>query len=112
MIESDLPVIAALGLGVLTSISPCPMASHAAAVSVLVRGAGSWKAGLVVGASYALGRAAAYAALAWILSAGIFKLGPLVRKVRSTPNRCWAGCSCWAACCWPFRLGCAFPAAA
>jgi cytochrome c biogenesis protein CcdA len=82
MIESDLPVIAAMGLGVLTSISPCPMASHAAAVSVLVRSAGSWKAGLVVGTSYALGRAAAYAALAWILSAGIFKLGPFVRKVQ------------------------------
>jgi cytochrome c-type biogenesis protein len=82
MIESDLPVLAAVGLGVLTSISPCPMASHAAAVSVLVRGAGSWKGGLVVGASYALGRAAAYAALAWILSAGIFQLGPLVRKIQ------------------------------
>lgn len=82
MIESDLPVLAALGLGVLTSISPCPMASHAAAVSVLVRGAGSWKGGLVVGASYALGRAAAYAGLAWILSAGLFQLGPLVRKIQ------------------------------
>lgn len=82
MIESDLPVLAALGLGVLTSISPCPMASHAAAVSVLVRGAGSWKGGLVVGTSYALGRAASYAGLAWILSAGIFQLGPLVRKIQ------------------------------
>ncbi|MBK8804359.1 MAG: sulfite exporter TauE/SafE family protein [Fibrobacteres bacterium] len=82
MIESNLPVLAALGLGVLTSVSPCPMASHAAAVSVLVRGAGSWKGGLVVGASYALGRAAAYACLAWILSAGIFRLGPLVRKIQ------------------------------
>lgn len=82
MIESDLPVIAALGLGVLTSISPCPMASHAAAVSVLVRGAGSWKAGMVVGGGYALGRAAAYALLAWILSAGIFHLGPLVRGIQ------------------------------
>ncbi len=82
MIESDLPVIAALGLGVLTSMSPCPMASHAAAVSVLVRAAGSWKSGLAVGASYALGRAAAYAGLAWILSAGLFQLGPLVRKIQ------------------------------
>lgn len=82
MIDSDLPALAAASLGILTSISPCPMASHAAAVSVLVRGADSWKGGLVVGASYAVGRATAYAALAWILSAGIFQMGPVVRRIQ------------------------------
>ena len=30
---AELPVVAAIGLGVLTSVSPCPMASHAAAIS-------------------------------------------------------------------------------
>ena len=79
---AELPVIAALGLGVLTSISPCPMASHAAAVSVLVRQAGSWKRGVLVGSSYALGRAATYAVVAWIASEGLMRLGPLVRKIQ------------------------------
>lgn len=82
MTESDIPSIAAVGLGVLTSVSPCPMASHAAAVSVLVRGAGSWRGGFAVGASYALGRSAAYATLAWIVSAGVFRIGPLVRAIQ------------------------------
>lgn len=79
---TELPVVAALGLGVLTSISPCPMASHAAAVSVLVRQAGNWKRGLLVGSSYAMGRAASYAAVAWIASEGLMRLGPLVRKIQ------------------------------
>lgn len=82
MSPAELPVVAALGLGVLTSISPCPMASHAAAVSVLVRQAGSTRRGLAVGSAYALGRAAAYAALVWIVSAGLFRLGPLVRRIQ------------------------------
>lgn len=79
---AELPAVAALGLGVLTSISPCPMASHAAAVSVLVRQAGSWRRGLLVGSSYALGRAASYAGVAWAASEGLMRLGPLVRKVQ------------------------------
>lgn len=79
----ELPVIAALGLGVLTSISPCPMASHAAAISVLVRQAGSWKRGMSVGAAHALGRAASYVLVAWIVSSGLIRIGPLVRVIQS-----------------------------
>lgn len=79
---AELPVIAAVGLGVLTSISPCPMASHAAAVSVLVRQADSWKHGLLAGTAYALGRATSYALVAWIASEGLVRLGPLVRKIQ------------------------------
>jgi cytochrome c-type biogenesis protein len=79
---SELPIVAAIGLGVLTSISPCPMASHAAAVSVLVRQAQSWKRGLLAGGSYAMGRATTYSVLAWIASEGLMRLGPLVRKIQ------------------------------
>lgn len=79
---AELPVVAALGLGVLTSISPCPMASHAAAVSVLVRQAGSARRGLLAGGAYALGRATSYAVVAWIASEGLIRLGPLVRKIQ------------------------------
>ncbi|MEN9354977.1 MAG: hypothetical protein RL318_2302 [Fibrobacterota bacterium] len=79
---AELPVVAALGLGVLTSISPCPMASHAAAVSVLVRQAGGIRSGLFAGGAYALGRAASYALVAWVASEGLVRLGPLVRKIQ------------------------------
>jgi cytochrome c-type biogenesis protein len=80
---AELPVFAAVGLGVLTSISPCPMASHAAAISVLVRQAGGLRRGAVVGGVFACGRAASYVLVAWIASEGLVRLGPIVRKVQS-----------------------------
>ena len=80
---AELPVVAAVGLGILTSVSPCPMATHAAAISVLVRQAGGFRRGLAVGSAYALGRAASYALVAWVVSAGLLRLGPVVRKIQS-----------------------------
>lgn len=80
---AELPVFAAIGLGVLTSVSPCPMASHAAAISVLVRQAGRLRRGLAVGAAYALGRATSYVLVAWVASVGLLRLGPIVRKIQS-----------------------------
>jgi len=80
---AELPVFASIGLGVLTSISPCPMASHAAAVSVLVRQAGDLRKGLAVGFAYALGRAATYVLVAWIASEGLLRIGPIVRKIQA-----------------------------
>lgn len=82
MSSAELPVVAAIGLGVLTSISPCPMASHAAAVAALVRQAENWKRGLLAGSSYALGRAASYVLVAWIASEGLLRLGPIVRRIQ------------------------------
>lgn len=84
---TELPVAAALGLGVLTSISPCPMASHAAAISVLVRQAGSLRRGIAVGSAYAAGRATAYVLVAWIASAGLMRLGPVVRAIQANAER-------------------------
>lgn len=80
---AELPVVAAVGLGILTSVSPCPMASHAAAISVLVRQAGGFRRGIAVGSAYALGRAASYALVAWVASVGLLRLGPIVRKIQS-----------------------------
>ncbi len=80
---AELPVVAALGLGVLTSVSPCPMASHAAAVSVLVRQAGNLRRGFAAGAAFAAGRAASYVLVAWIASEGLLRIGPLVRRIQA-----------------------------
>ena len=58
-----LAVGSALWLGILTSISPCPLATNIAAVSYVGRQVGSARAILVSGALYTAGRTIAYTAL-------------------------------------------------
>lgn len=56
-----------LWLGILTSVSPCPLATNIAAVSYIARDVGSPRRVLASGMLYTAGRAAAYTALAAIL---------------------------------------------
>jgi cytochrome c biogenesis protein CcdA len=72
--ELALAVASALWLGVLTSISPCPLATNVAAVSFLGRRVDSPARVLTNGLSYTLGRALAYTALAMILIAGLLSI--------------------------------------
>lgn len=65
----------ALWLGVLTSISPCPLATNIAAVSYVGRQVGSPRAILASGALYTLGRALVYLALG---AAAVWSLMSLV----------------------------------
>jgi sulfite exporter TauE/SafE len=58
-----LAVGSALWLGILTSISPCPLATNIAAVSYVGRQIGSARAILLSGALYTAGRTIAYTAL-------------------------------------------------
>jgi len=72
MIESGgLGVFSALWLGILTSISPCPLATNIAAVSYVGRQVGRPRAVLFAGALYSAGRIATYmvlgAAAVWSL---------------------------------------------
>lgn len=60
-------VAAAVWLGVLTSISPCPLATNIAALSFIGRQLGSPRAVLASGVLYTLGRAVTYTALGSIL---------------------------------------------
>jgi len=53
----------ALWLGILTSISPCPLATNIAAVSYVGRQVGSTRAILLSGGLYVVGRTLAYVAL-------------------------------------------------
>ena len=57
----------ALWLGILTSISPCPLATNITAVSYLGRRIGSTRYVLSAGLLYTLGRTAAYQLLAALL---------------------------------------------
>lgn len=59
--------ISALWLGILTSISPCPLASNIAAVSFLSKKIAHPAAVFISGLAYTLGRMASYVALGWII---------------------------------------------
>ncbi len=74
---SSIPVISAVWLGILTSISPCPLASNIAAVSYIVKGGERTVAVFSSGIAYTLGRAVAYAVLGSLISASLLNV-PLV----------------------------------
>ena len=84
-----LAVGSALWLGILTSISPCPLAANVAAVSYVGRHVGSPRRVLVAGALYTVGRAMAYlvlgAAAVWslmsVVSASAFLQGSFSRLI-------------------------------
>jgi len=57
----------AFWLGVLTSISPCPLASNIAAISFLGRGVGNSRRVLVSGLLYTLGRTLVYVVLGAVI---------------------------------------------
>lgn len=68
MIAYLLYAAAALVLGVLTSISPCPMATNIAAISYIGRKVESPRAVLQAGLLYTLGRCALYLAIALLVT--------------------------------------------
>jgi len=69
-----IPVIGALWLGILTSVSPCPLAANIAAVSFIVKGGTRTPAVLAAGIAYTLGRSLAYMSLGWVISASLLNL--------------------------------------
>lgn len=66
-----LAMLSAIGLGLLTAISPCPLASNIAAISFLARGAASPRTALLGGLAYTAGRTAAYTALGAVIAGGL-----------------------------------------
>lgn len=67
MNEFAISAASALWLGVLTSISPCPLATNIAAISYIGRRVNNTRSILFAGALYTLGRMAAYLGLAAVL---------------------------------------------
>ncbi len=67
MTEALAGLVAALWLGVLTSISPCPLATNIAAISYVGSRVGSSRRVLLAGALYTAGRALVYVALSAVL---------------------------------------------
>lgn len=60
-------IIGALWLGILTSVSPCPLATNIAAVSYISRTLGDKRSLFLSAALYTLGRMVAYVAIAFIV---------------------------------------------
>lgn len=69
-----LNVISALWLGILTSISPCPMATNIAAISFITRNLKSSKRVLWSGLLYSAGRMLAYVVIAVLAVASLLSL--------------------------------------
>ena len=76
---SWLVVGSALWLGILTSISPCPLATNVAAISFIGRRVGNTRQVLLSGLLYTIGRAAAYLALGVVVMAGLMASGDISR---------------------------------
>lgn len=77
----------ALWLGLLTAISPCPMATNIAAISFVGRRVGSPGKVFLAGLLYAAGRALAYTALAAILVAGVLSTPALSHALMKYMNK-------------------------
>ncbi len=72
----------ALWLGLVTSVSPCPLATNVAATSVLARRVGSRRRALLGALVYTAGRMSAYLALALIVFAGLSSMPALSAFLR------------------------------
>jgi cytochrome c biogenesis protein CcdA len=78
---------AAVWLGVLTSISPCPLAGNIAAISLMSRAAPSRALSLAAGLLYTVGRVVAYALVAAAVLAGLAGSGAVSRFLQGTMNQ-------------------------
>ncbi|NLE65611.1 MAG: sulfite exporter TauE/SafE family protein [Elusimicrobia bacterium] len=74
MMELSIALGSALWLGILTSISPCPLATNIAAVSFLSKKIAHPVMVFLSGLAYILGRMVAYAALGWIIISSLLNV--------------------------------------
>lgn len=77
MIVAATALLTAVWLGILTSISPCPLATNVAAMSFIGKDLGSPRRVLLTGLLYTAGRSLAYAVLAALLIASVFAIPDL-----------------------------------
>ncbi len=88
MMDADFTgaLLTALWLGILTSISPCPLATNIAAISYVGRKFGSPGSILMSGLLYTAGRASAYSALGILLVAGLLSAFSASRSLQTWLN--------------------------
>jgi len=81
-----IPLLYALWFGILTSISPCPLATNVAAVSYLSRRINHPRLVLWSGISYTAGRTAAYAALGAVIILSLAGVPAVARFLQKYMN--------------------------
>ena len=74
MIEIFISLASALWLGILTSISPCPLASNVAAISFLSKKITHPALVFISGLAYTLGRMVSYTILGWIIISSLLSV--------------------------------------
>ena len=77
----------ALWLGVLTSISPCPLATNLVAVSYIGQGVASPRRVMLAGVLYALGRTVAYVVLGAVLAASLLAVPRVSDALQTYMNK-------------------------
>jgi len=77
----------ALWLGVLTSISPCPLATNIAAISFIARGMGNARRVLATGVLYTLGRTLTYLILGALLVASLLSIPKVAIFLQTYMNK-------------------------
>lgn len=77
----------AVWLGVLTSISPCPLASNVAAISYLTREAGQPRNMFFSGVLYTLGRSTTYVTLGALIAASLLEIPRVAFFLQSRMNQ-------------------------
>jgi cytochrome c biogenesis protein CcdA len=73
-VQSDSALLTALWLGILTSISPCPLATNIAAVSYIGKRVGSARYAIWTGLSYVVGRLVTYVAVGAFVTTGLLTI--------------------------------------
>lgn len=76
----------ALWLGILTAISPCPLATNIAAISFVGRQVGNRRGVLFSGLLYAFGRTLTYVALGLVITGGILATAEVSRFLQKYMN--------------------------
>lgn len=87
MSELAIGLATAFWLGVLTSISPCPLATNIAAISYLSKTILQARLVLLSGIAYTLGRMAAYALVGFIIVASLLSIPVIAQFLQQYMNK-------------------------
>src|SRR3989338_5936095 len=77
----------ALWLGIMTSISPCPLATNVAAISFLSKKIAHPRLVLISGLAYTIGRMISYAILGWIIISSLLSVPEVAQFLQKYMNK-------------------------
>jgi hypothetical protein len=87
MAWDNLPMISAIWFGILTSISPCPLATNIAATTFIGRQINTRFGTLLAGVAYTGGRALAYILICAFIVAGMFSIPGISMFLQENMNK-------------------------